>query len=213
MKTMDTIIIGAIVMMLSFPLMWLGGLLLTGNAKLIFKGDLARMVEIETTARMQRNNLTMDSLIIANTEAFQSNVLLKNSIANKSEEIDRDQERLDVLKSELQTERANIEAAKAGLDKAISDLADERAKYEETMNGPNDGAIDKATVSLAKTYQAMKPAEAAQIMETLPDNLCVDILKSMTDDRQKGRILSSMDTEKAAKLSKLMSAKKYSRVN
>jgi len=209
MKTTEVIIIGAIIMLLSFPLMWLGGLLLTGNAKLVFKGDLARAVEVETMARMKRSTHAMDSLIVANTYAFEANVASKNSLDTESERVEREQERLNVLISELQAERANIEAAKAGLDKAVSELEAERAKYETAVNGPNDGSIDKATVSLAKTYQAMKPAEAAQIMETLPDNLCADILKSMTDDRQKGKILASMDIEKATRLSKLMSARKY----
>jgi flagellar motility protein MotE (MotC chaperone) len=46
----------------------------------------------------------------------------------------------------------------------------------------------------------MKPLEAAQIIETMPDNYASKLLNAMSDDRQKAKILSALSTEKAARV-------------
>jgi flagellar motility protein MotE (MotC chaperone) len=185
-------------MLLSFPLTFLAMLLVTGNAKLVFRGDLARAVEVETMARMQRNSQLRDSLIVENSYSFQANVEEGERLVAQQERLLREQERLNILIAELQMERQRLEA--------------ERSRFEGAISQTRDGNVRRAT-DLARIYQAMKPQEAAQILETLPDDLCIDILRAMTDDRQRGRILASMEIEKATRLSEMMGTRAPTRAN
>ena len=198
MRTRDIIIVGAVVILLSFPLMYIIMLLATGNAKLVFKGDLSRKLEVETLARMQENTTIRDSLIVASAYSFEANIEKEKQIEEKIEMVQREQERLVILTTELQQEREKLER--------------ERERFEKAISATKDGNSRRA-VDLARVYQAMKPREAAQILETLDENLCVDIFKSMTDDRQKARILASMEIEKATRLSQKMGIRTPTRAN
>jgi len=199
MKTRDIIIIGAVVVILSFPLMYFVMLLATGNAKLVFKGDLSRAVEIESMARMQRSSQERDSLILAASYAFHAKVDEGERVGIETERMLREQERLEFMIAELQAERERLEAERRRLERAM-ESRDQNIAQTVTAN-------QRRATDLARVYQAMRPAEAAQIMETLSNNLAVDILRAMTDDRQKARILSAMDTDRAAELSKLMQSR------
>jgi flagellar motility protein MotE (MotC chaperone) len=198
MKTRDMIIIAVVVMLLSFPLIYIIMLLATGNAKLVTKGDLSRMVEHETVSKMQKISDRRDSLIVEKSYAFEANADETKRLETEKERVLREQERLNFLISELQSEREKLEAEKIRFEKAVS----------ETKEGNAKKAVD-----LARVYQAMKPKEAAQIMETLSDNLCIDILKAMNDDRQKAKILAAMEIEKATRLSQKMGMKNTTKAN
>jgi flagellar motility protein MotE (MotC chaperone) len=63
----------------------------------------------------------------------------------------------------------------------------------------------KKIKELSKIYGAMRPVEAAQIIETLQDELAVKVLTNIGDERQKGKILSALSREKATRISKLIS--------
>ena len=196
MKTRDMIIIGAVVVLLSFPLMYLIMLLGTGNAKLVFKGDLSRAVEVETMARMQRSSAERDSLILAASYAFQAKVDETERAEIEGERIKREQERLEFMIAELQAEREKLEIERQRFERAVN-LAEQSRAQGATANA-------RRATDLARVYQAMKPREAAQILETLTDSQAAEILRAMTDDRQKARILSAMETERAASLSQRM---------
>jgi flagellar motility protein MotE (MotC chaperone) len=171
-------------------------LLGTGNAKLVFKGDLSRAVEVATMAQMQKSSQERDSLILASAYSFEANVEEGGRVIAERERLLREQERLNILISELQTEREKLEAERKRFERAID--ANEYGKAQTAA------ANSKRVSDLAKVYQSMKPKEAAQILETLSDNLTVEILKAMTDDRQKAKILSAMDIEKASRISQRM---------
>jgi len=196
MKTRDMIIVGAVVVILSFPLMYLVMLLATGNAKLVFKGDLSRAVEVGTMTRVQRSSQHRDSLIVENTYLFMANVEEGERLVVERERLLREQERLNFLITELQSEREKLEAERQRFEKVI-DLTEQSRAQGVTANA-------RRATDLARVYQAMKPKEAAQILETLTDTQAADILRAMTDDRQKARILSAMETERAASLSQRM---------
>ena len=193
---MDMIVVGAIVIIFAFPMMFLIMLLGTGNAKLVFKGDLSRAVEVATMAQMQKSSQERDSLILASAYSFEANVEEGGRVIAERERLLREQERLNILISELQTEREKLEAERKRFERAID--ANEYGKAQTAA------ANSKRVSDLAKVYQSMKPKEAAQILETLSDNLTVEILKAMTDDRQKAKILSAMDIEKASRISQRM---------
>jgi flagellar protein FlbB len=87
------------------------------------------------------------------------------------------------------------------LEKTRNELAEERKKLEKLVSQSDE--LDKKRIKqLAKVYSAMRPEEAATIIETLDDNLVITILTSMGDDRQKAKILSLISKEKATRISK-----------
>ena len=62
----------------------------------------------------------------------------------------------------------------------------------------------KRIKQLAKVYGAMRANEAAQILETLDDNLLIKIINAISDDRQKAKIMAGLSKSKAARISKKM---------
>jgi flagellar motility protein MotE (MotC chaperone) len=196
MKITDTIVVGAIVIIFAFPMMFLIMLLGTGNAKLMFKGDLSRAVEVQNVAQMQQSSKERDSLLRVDTYAFEAKVEEGERVVAETDRMIREQERLNILIAELRTEREKLEAERKKMEGAID--AREVGKAQAAANN------NKRITELARVYQEMKPKEAAQILETLSDNLTVQILKSMTDDRQKARILAAMDTDRAGEISRKM---------
>jgi len=192
MKKLELVLVAIVVMILSFPLMYLGMLLGTGNAKLVFKGDLARKIEIDNQAKIEKQTKTYDSLAVANSESFLASVEEKKQVQAEREKLVQEQARLEALKAELEAERKKLET--------------ERESYEKTSVAKQDAETDRLK-KLAKVYGSMKANEGARIMETLDDQLCIGIFKFMNEDRQKAKILAAMSGEKAARLSKLMSKK------
>jgi flagellar motility protein MotE (MotC chaperone) len=68
--------------------------------------------------------------------------------------------------------------------------------------GQSDTLDKKRIKQLAKVYGAMRAEEAARILETLDDDLCLNILSSIGDDRQKAKIFSALSATKSAAVSK-----------
>ena len=200
MKTHELIIVGAVVMILSFPLMWLVMLLVTGNARLVFENDLARMIEVSSMARLQRNTERRDSLIIAESYSFHANIQSIDSLARERERMVREQERMNDLIEELRLERERITAERERIERERSRFDTAISNQIERENVGNARRVQ----DLARIYQAMRPAEAAQIMETLPEDLFVDIMMAITDDRQRSRILSAMDIDRANRMTEQM---------
>ena len=93
--------------------------------------------------------------------------------------------------------------------------AEEFQKYYEAMDPTTAEYIyrqvivqleeDAMVQDYAAAYSAMKPKQAAGIMEAMTDNLdlAARILKTMSAD-DRGAILGVMDAEIAAKLTKIM---------
>lgn len=96
--------------------------------------------------------------------------------------------------------------------------ADEYAKYYETMDPATAEALYKEVIKqqqetrevedYAAAYSEMKPKEAAAIFESMTDNLdlVARILSVMTAE-DRGAILGVMDSEVAAKITKIMDPK------
>ncbi len=189
MKKIEMVIVAIVVMVLSFPLMYIGALLGTGNAKLVFKGDLARKIEVENQIRLDEQSALRDSLLLINSHAYQANVAEKERLATERENLLQEQNRLQMLIQEMQQERDEMELERVRLDEALL---------------TSDEASQNRLKRLARVYGAMKANEAARIMETLTDDLCVNIFQYMGEDRQKAKILAAMSGDKAARLSVLM---------
>jgi flagellar motility protein MotE (MotC chaperone) len=94
-------------------------------------------------------------------------------------------------------------------------LIEEQRKLEElhlqlvtdkkALKDVNEQSLSK----LAKLYESMKPAEAAQIASQLDTRLLVEIVPRMKD-RSAAKMLSAMDTQKAVEITRLIAARKKS---
>ncbi|MGM0443818.1 MAG: MotE family protein [Fibrobacterota bacterium] len=189
MRKREIVIVSFFIILFSFPLIYLGMLIGTGNAKIVFKGDMARKIEVENQARLQRESEERDSILSKNSRAFLAKERELKRIKKEREKLIREQERLENLKAELTQERKK--------------LARKQEKLEEIVE-KNDEAHEERLKKLAAVYQAMDAEAAARIMETLSDDLCIDIFDKMNEVRQKAEILSVMNGEKASRLSKKM---------
>jgi flagellar motility protein MotE (MotC chaperone) len=96
-------------------------------------------------------------------------------------------ERMALVREELEKERAS--------------LTEERKKLEKLI-GQSDELEQKRIKQLGKVYAAMRPEEAAHILETLDDELLIKILGAMGDDRQKAKVIAAIPLEKATRISK-----------
>ncbi|KMQ50622.1 Flagellar protein FlbB [Chitinispirillum alkaliphilum] len=178
----------AVVMCVSFPIIYLLILFLTGTARIEFgpSGDVeSRLKQIETVRQSSRR----DSLAAVNTKTF---LAIQQQRAQLEEERARNQaqkERLDILQREIVRERER--------------LAEKRSSLE-TLVDKGAGLDEDRVRELARLYGAMRPAEAAAIIETLDDELALRIVTSINDDRQKGRILAALSRAKASRLSRML---------
>jgi len=183
------------VAVITFPILFTVMLFVTGYAQIEFgskKGDKAQT----TSIAKRKNSRYLDSLAIANSKTYMALQQERRDLEKERELLLEQQQRIDMLQRELDEQRKEI--------------AKERKKFENVVN-QNDELEQKRIRQLAKMYEAMRPAEAARILETLDDDLCMKILQNINDARQKGRILSSLSDSKASRISKKMGNSKPSR--
>ena len=83
----------------------------------------------------------------------------------------------------LAPQQDQVKIAQEEMEKTKVELGAEREKLEKLV-GETDSLDKKRIKQLAKVYSAMRPEEASRILETLDDNLCVNILSNMGDERQ-----------------------------
>ena len=119
---------------------------------------------------------------------------------------------LDQMKVGRRGQQDEIEAAVqkilnehfVGLTQKLNDLQGSIARKDA------EGAQDAATVDkvgpkeLAKIYNTMRPEHAAAVLSQLDVNIVVQIISNLKQ-RQAGKILGAMPTERAAQISRLMS--------
>jgi flagellar motility protein MotE (MotC chaperone) len=121
-----------------------------------------------------------------------------------------------VVLQAIKTERTGIAAEKDSLESLrvlvsmkVEELRSEASTLAELRAAPADtkipGDVDQEAAFgvLAKLYSAMKPQEAAEVINELDDKTVVQLLSKMKD-RQAAALMELIDANRAAKLSKLM---------
>lgn len=182
-KFKDFLIV-ALVGIFSFPLIYVVVLFLNGTIRIEY-GPKEKIPEDKQQVQMMKRNNKIDTMIVSHSRTFQALQIEKADVENERKRLMEQQERIALQTSELEAQQAV--------------LAAERKKLEALVS-KSDSLEKKKFRDQAKVYSAMKPIEAAQIIETLTDDQASKILNAMTDDRQKARILSSLSREKAARL-------------
>jgi flagellar motility protein MotE (MotC chaperone) len=186
LKIKDFIYIAAVTV-LTFPILYLTMMFITGAARIEFG---SKKEEPEQKIEMIQRNHRKDSLSIVNSKTFQALQQEKYELQKERERLSDKQRKIDLLEKELQESRQTLEKERKRIEKLVS---------------RSDSLDLKKIKDLSKIYGAMRPVEAAQIIETLQDELAVKVLTNIGDERQKGKILSAMSREKATRISKLIS--------
>jgi flagellar motility protein MotE (MotC chaperone) len=185
MNKLKEIIIVAIVGVFSFPLLYAAILFFNGTLRLEY-GPKEKVVEDTKKIQTLKRSEKTDSIIIAQSRTFQAVEQEKIEMEKERARLKEQQERIDMVAKELEDKQKSIQ--------------DERSKLESLVS-KSDSLENKKYKNQAKVYAAMKPLEAAQIIETLPDDVASKIFNAMNDDRQKAKILAALSPEKATKVS------------
>jgi flagellar motility protein MotE (MotC chaperone) len=144
--------------------------------------------EIEQVERIRQSDKT-DSLAVENSKTWQALQQERQDLVKERKELQEERQKLELFQKDLETQKAEITASRDRIEKLV---------------GRSDSLEKKKTMQLAKVYSAMRPAEAAQIIGTLQDELAARILDGISDDRQKAKILAALPQEKATRLTKMM---------
>jgi len=178
----------AIVTLVTFPILYVVMLFATGALHIEY-GFEKQNKEEEIRVERIRHNSRRDSLAAMNSKIFEAVRQERADLAKEHERVTEQYGRLEMLQAEIEKSRGELVKERAALEARLADVPDEEAARIR---------------QLSKIYGAMKPGEAAAIMETLPDAMVAKILAAMGDDRQKGRILATLSKEKAARINKII---------
>lgn len=180
------VLVSMVVFLLAFPLALLGLMIVTGDAQLVLKKDIAGKIRVMEQQKILDEVNKRDEYMKESSLAFIANAKKEKELEEKEERILKEQERLETLIAELKKERQALEE-----------------RREEFVDKLKEGSeVDKKRIKkLAKMYENMDSEEAARLMETLDDSLCIRIFNNMSEVRQKADILAVMNGEKASRLS------------
>ncbi|MYL70977.1 hypothetical protein GLW00_08940 [Halobacillus litoralis] len=113
---------------------------------------------------------------------------LKAVIANKEAEVEELQSEADSKQSQINELEQQVVQLKADLEEAVAE------------EGNNE---DSKVSAMARSFQEMDPEEAAPILESMNQNLAVQVLSEVASE-EKGEILGQMDPEAAANIASML---------
>lgn len=184
--SLKELIIIVAILTLSFPVVYVLMMLATGTARIEFNQPVKAKKD-EKEIRLMKVNAKKDSLAAVQSQTF---------FAIEKQKADLEEE-----KKKMAEQQDHVAMVEQELEKTRNELTEERKKLEKLV-GQSDELDKKRIKQLAKVYGAMRPEEAARILETLDDDLLINILSAMGDDRQKAKILTVLSPDKASRVSK-----------
>ncbi|MEY2758295.1 MAG: hypothetical protein RIR33_2073 [Pseudomonadota bacterium] len=111
-------------------------------------------------------------------------------------------EALDAREGEIGTREAAAAAAEARLNEQIAALKGVESQVQALL-AQMDEKTDARMASLVKSYESMKPKDAAKIFNGMEDDLLTDIAKSMKPATL-AAVLSAMEAKRAETLTRLL---------
>lgn len=188
MRAKEIILVIAVALV-AFPILYIAMLFATGSMHIVYALEKKDTSAVPTKVDEIMHTARSDSLAAANSKVFEAALQSRADLIREQERLAEQQARLEILQAEIVKGREELVKERLLLEKKMAEIpAIEDARYKK----------------LAKIYQAMKPVEAAAILETIQDVQVASILSRMNDNRQKGKILSLLTKEKAARLNKLL---------
>jgi flagellar motility protein MotE (MotC chaperone) len=109
---------------------------------------------------------------------------------------------LDQRENELVTREQLAAAAEAKLNDQIAELKKLEGEVN-TVLASIDAKRDERMASLVKTYEAMKPKDAARIFDGMEDGTLLDLAKSMKPATL-AAVMASMDSKRAEQLTRML---------
>jgi len=188
LKLKDIITI-AVVAVVTFPILFFVMMFVTGNARIEFTSKKIGFIENRQKMKFLKHSNRRDSLMLVQSQTFLAAEKERKEAEEAKEQLVKQQERVNMLTQELEQTRQQ--------------LALERERFEQIVT-QSDELEMKRIKQLAKVYGAMRANEAAQILETLDDNLLIKIINAISDDRQKAKIMAGLSKSKAARISRKM---------
>lgn len=187
---MRDIIITAFVLFIVFPIVYFGYMFATGHTRLNEENSRKKSnIETVVTAEPTKQEVKAESLAVLNTVTFQALQKERSGIESERRKMLEDKQRMELFQEEIEKQK--------------NDLTSERERIEGLVD-KSDTFDRKKSVQMAKAYSAMRPAEAAQIISTLSDEVAIRILEGITDDRIKAKIISALPSEKATSITETM---------
>ncbi len=122
----------------------------------------------------------------------------KKALETKEMELKEREARLQEMEQEIENRLKELIAIQDKIKQAQQEIQAFREEREQARNAQ--------VQALAKIYGNMKPKEASQLLETLDEPLAVKVISLMSPD-QVAKILASMETKKAAKLSRALTGR------
>jgi flagellar motility protein MotE (MotC chaperone) len=184
---LKTILVLALFALSSFPVVILCVLLATGRARIEF-GSRA-LKPGSTQVEVLKRPAIMDSLGEENSKTLQGAERERSDISLEKQELSEKQQALDLLERDLESKKTEL---------------DQKRTAMESLMAKNDSLTGKKMRRLSKVYASMRPADAAQIIGTLPDETAESLLSGINDDRQKAKIFAALSPEKASELTRFM---------
>jgi flagellar motility protein MotE (MotC chaperone) len=133
----------------------------------------------------------------AETGISEQEILVLRSLADR-------RKTLDERETGLETREQAAAAAEQRLADQIADLKKVEAEVK-TILAAMDTQRDERMTSLVKTYEAMKPKDAARIFDGMDDTLLLDIAKSMKS-ASLASVMSLMQPKRAEALTRMLAA-------
>lgn len=143
-----------------------------------------------------QNKINLNNNVEANADSVEERRIIV-TLRQKLKEVQRREKELDQREKELKTLRGEVE-------KKLNELKLLRQKVQK-MLAEKKKEGKKRVKELSRIYQRMNPAKAALALNSLEQDLAVDILSQMRD-RAAGKVLNYMSKEKAAEISKAFSS-------
>lgn len=111
-------------------------------------------------------------------------------------------EELDGRETGIETREQAAAAAESRLQEQIAELKKVESEIQALLTSM-DAKRDERMTALVKTYEAMKPKDAAKIFDGMEDALLLDIAKSMKSSTL-AAVMSTMQPKRAEALTKLI---------
>ncbi len=114
--------------------------------------------------------------------------LERETLLRKQEELDRREQALSALEDEIDAKLVRLQELEASISRMLEEARE---------------VMDEKLKHLIDVYSNMKPKQAAEVIETLDEDIAVKILAGMPG-RVAGEILSNVQAEKAAQLTEML---------
>lgn len=195
LKLKDIIALGLLAVV-TFPIVLLGVLLWTGNVRLVFGPESQ-----DPNARAKLLERPEDIPGATVTNAASTSTIIVKGAAGAAASGDLDQREAEVLR-----ETKRLEDLRLDNGRLRDTIRAERERLEKLFLA-RDSLEGQRTQVLAATFVGMKPDQAAKILGALDDLLVTGVLRRVSDDKSRAKILASLgklDVQRAARVARLL---------